>query len=408
MSRYKPPLPPHIVRHPRYGAAPIASGLELPPGEAARLIGIQQDERIFPHTAIAADTARQHYTVAPRRYYVDILRNCQQCRRPFFFFAREQQYWYETLGFNVHSSALDCPDCRHAAHEAQALLRAYAAFFKQRTPSDGDIAQALVFTTKLLGLGTITHLDKPRHLKNLALRRIPTDRAIPALIQAIESAEADQRYHAWLNFHMDRPVTPNGWYFDLESESFEATNAEHLGFYQRLFTHCATDLARFSPAQIEGGLHCLFDCGCGDTVFIFQDTSLPIAERLAAFNSIRTLYRDCFEPLCTPAHADFDGTHNPLSTFCYMLWDITPLLCWQGSPEKEIWHTALLDLLADVLESTNPNCIDSALHGLGHFHRHENCNARIETIIARFLRQHPELPPQQRAYAESAAQGRVQ
>jgi hypothetical protein len=408
MSRYKLPLPPNIVRHPRYGAAPIASGLELPPVEVARLFGIAKTDRIFPHTAIAADPARQHYTITPRRYYVDILRNCRQCGHPFFFFAREQQHWYETLGFNIWANALDCPSCRHASHEEQVLLGAYAAFFKQQSPTDSDIAQALGIATQLLNLGAIRHLDKPRQLKNLALRRIPTDRAIRALIEAIETAEADQRYHDWLDFHMDRPEPPNGWHLDNDCEPFQASNAEHLRHYQRLFTHCATDLARFSPAQIESGLRNLFDSGCGDTVFIFQDTSLPIAERLAAFNSIRTLYCDCFEPLCTPAHADFDGTHNPLSTFCYMLWDITPLLCWRGSPEKEIWHTALLDLLADVLESTNSTCIDSALHGLGHFHRHENCNARIEAIIAQFLRQHPELPPEQRAYAESAAQGRVQ
>jgi hypothetical protein len=404
MSRYKPPLPPHIVRHPRYGAAPIASGLELPPAEVTRLFGIAKTDRIFPHTAIAADTARQHYTITPHRYYVDILRNCQQCRRPFFFFAREQQYWYETLGFNVHANTLDCPDCHHAAHEAQALLRAYAAFFKQRTPSDGDIAQALVFTTKLLGLGTITHLDKPRRLKNLALQRIPTDRAIPALIEAIETAEANQRYHDWLDFQMDRPETPNGWHLDNDCEPFQASSAEHLRHYQRLFTHCATDLARFSPAQIESGLRNLFDCGCGDTVFIFQDTSLPIAERLAAFNSIRTLYSGCFETRCT---TELNDTPDPLSMFCFMLWDITPLAWWGESPEKEIWHTALLDLLADVLESTNPTCIDSALHGLGHLHSHDNCNKRVETIINRYLRSHPELSPKLRTYAESAAQGRV-
>ena len=70
------------------------------------------DIKRIPDTAIVADLARQTPTVVPVTHYFDVRCVCRDCKRPFIFFAQEQKYWYEELGFSIYSGAARCVDCR--------------------------------------------------------------------------------------------------------------------------------------------------------------------------------------------------------------------------------------------------------------------------------------------------------
>jgi hypothetical protein len=48
----------------------------------------------------------------PVTHYFDVKRQCRDCGRPFIFFAEEQKYWYEDLGFPLESDCVRCVVCR--------------------------------------------------------------------------------------------------------------------------------------------------------------------------------------------------------------------------------------------------------------------------------------------------------
>ena len=49
-------------------------------------------------------------------------RTCRDCDKPFIFFAQEQKYWYEELGFPLESDCVRCFSCRKC-QQAIALKR---------------------------------------------------------------------------------------------------------------------------------------------------------------------------------------------------------------------------------------------------------------------------------------------
>lgn len=68
--------------------------------------------KFYTKSAIPANIVKQTLGTFPRRLYVDIEYQCQECRRWFLFFALEQKYWYEELGFYIDSHPTLCMECR--------------------------------------------------------------------------------------------------------------------------------------------------------------------------------------------------------------------------------------------------------------------------------------------------------
>lgn len=133
-----------FVDHPRYGRRPHITGLNpSPDDEGVHLHWMTVEDRTMvtrtaveyeaitgqkwpygdsisrrnltrkiPNTAIAADLARQTPATLPITHYFDIERCCEECGRPFLFFAREQKHWYEELGFGLDSDCIRCVECR--------------------------------------------------------------------------------------------------------------------------------------------------------------------------------------------------------------------------------------------------------------------------------------------------------
>ncbi len=102
-----------FVEHPRYGQRPDFTGLDLQPNPGKVTFHWHSSKSCrIPGTAITADLARQTAATVAVTHYFDVERICQDCGRPFIFFAQEQKHWYEELGFGLDSNCVRCVPCR--------------------------------------------------------------------------------------------------------------------------------------------------------------------------------------------------------------------------------------------------------------------------------------------------------
>ena len=184
------PVPGGLVPHPRF--VPQANRIRARILEAEIRAGFWNLRRaeIFPESAITANAARQNYTLYPRRYYVDVLKHCRQCARPFVFFAREQQFWFETLGFYVDADAVHCTECRHRAHVRRATLARYAAAIREPALSDKALLALVDDAADLADAGLLKRVERLGALKNRALRQCGENARVARLAAAIERLRA--------------------------------------------------------------------------------------------------------------------------------------------------------------------------------------------------------------------------
>ena len=95
---------------------------------------------VADHLSIPADVRKQNFsTMSHLHWYVDTLRDCRRCKRPFLFLAREQQYWYETLRFRVETDCYECVECRASLRTVRRRLKRYRELVGKRELTDEDM-----------------------------------------------------------------------------------------------------------------------------------------------------------------------------------------------------------------------------------------------------------------------------
>jgi hypothetical protein len=213
------------------------------------------------------------------------------------------------------------------------------------------------------------------------------------------------RYDEWIAHVFEHQVTDPAWFFDLDAPDFEGEPEEIARLVERTCSCSGADIAGFTNAQVGLGLNYVFNPACSNFAFAILDDRTEPATSLAAIDSIKILYRDCFEPRCKPAlgHESEPDASEKLNFICYMFWDIFPVVCWKGRAGKEQGLRAALDVLAFALNSPDIACVESALHGLGHVHG-EGTAAMVEQIIGAA---EPRRPARLLPYARAAAKGHV-
>src|SRR5215467_13122347 len=112
MSKKKRSTPTNLVKHPRFGTTIRPSGADVDGETVRKSFWRYSRETIFPETAIPADLRKQNYSMSACKWYVDVLKTCRDCNRPFIFYAVEQRHWYEVLGFKLDANCVRCPECR--------------------------------------------------------------------------------------------------------------------------------------------------------------------------------------------------------------------------------------------------------------------------------------------------------
>lgn len=120
-----------FVIHPRYGWLPHFTGLN-PKQDFVAGVCLHWHDSVdsrVPNTAVAADLTKQTPSTMPVTHYYDVVKTCRDCDRLFLFFALEQKYWYEELGFPLESGCGHCPDCRrrrqHVARQRRRFEELY-------------------------------------------------------------------------------------------------------------------------------------------------------------------------------------------------------------------------------------------------------------------------------------------
>lgn len=177
---------PDVVQHPKYGdtvvTTPWATTREV---ILASYWGYHR-ETFFPESAIPANIQKQSPITMPRRYYVDILKQCRDCGLSFLFFAREQQYWYEELGFYIDSDCVRCPVCRKSEQHLRQAFGRYSELVGRTDLSDSELSTLVEDTTTIYEADLLRDEQRLRTIKNLAVKRIPNSKATRSLCQVVE------------------------------------------------------------------------------------------------------------------------------------------------------------------------------------------------------------------------------
>ena len=119
---------------------------------------------------------------------------------------------------------------------------------------------------------------------------------------------------------------------------------------------------------------------------------------------MKKLYQNCLNLRCANAlgHKSEDG--NRLNNFCYMVWDETPLTYCENLTEKPEIYSACAEVMEYSLYLSNPACIESGLHGLGHLTTEYS---EASEILERYLKTKPSVSWQLLEYANNAVAGNV-
>ncbi len=212
----------------------------------------------------------------------------------------------------------------------------------------------------------------------------------------------EKLYPSWLEFIFNNDTADA----PLHSENFDATSEEIIELIRLTCAYSGKDLEGYSNQQIDTGLYHLFS-STDDYVFSFKESELHYTDIVLALQSIRHLYLDLFNDRCAPVLSYLDEqTDNPLNQICYMLWDITPLAYWPDDPNQKHYYAAIATVMEKALYLSNPACIESALHGLGHIQ--DAAQERVIQIIDTFLKKTGnKIRPELVTYAERARTGYI-
>lgn len=208
-------------------------------------------------------------------------------------------------------------------------------------------------------------------------------------------------FEDFVGFLFDRDVPLkskrwNPWYCHAQVVFDPARTCD---YYLRLFKEPHFLLDRFSKAQLEVGFWAIASpgfLGCAISELIWN-LELPLPAREECVRSMFYLYRDLFAV-------------EPLETAGFMWWDS---ICWhlwhrgrkdrQRGGEESSMQDVMFETLVQILALGSENCQGAALHGLGHLH-----HPATEKVIEDYMRRHPDLADEAKAYALAAARFEVQ
>lgn len=178
------PIPEPIAPHPRFGTG----------SEPVDLTAWTEDVRArLAASRIAADVSRQVFSVVPKEWYIDHLLRCRDCLRPFVFFAREQQYWYEELKFSIWSRPIRCAGCRASNRKLRRRHRRFSGLMSRPSWTDEELGDLVSDATALFRARVLRDEQKLRTLKNLALSRIPATEPARSILALVAELDADRR-----------------------------------------------------------------------------------------------------------------------------------------------------------------------------------------------------------------------
>jgi hypothetical protein len=202
----------------------------------------------------------------------------------------------------------------------------------------------------------------------------------------------------FVSFLFDHNVPPESekydpWYFHVEVE-FDSKKIS--AYYMQLFRQPEFLLSRFTKPQLEEGFWAIqgpnLDCSVSR---IIDDSDQPLSIREGCIGSMVDLFERLF-------------AKEPLDNSVQMWWD-SLFYAWHcgnrnrenGGEDLEL-QDIFFKALPKVLAIDSWICQGAALHGLGHLHHPNSAD-----LTERYIREHPSLTQEQKAYALAAARFEV-
>ena len=217
----------------------------------------------------------------------------------------------------------------------------------------------------------------------------------------------DRTYEDWLEhtFGHEVRIQQAAWFFDQDRDWWDPEPAVALAYLTQLFEDPEPSLRWYSDSQIAQGLTYLVNTSASGDNGWFCSTAVPIEARVRCVEAVASLFAQLFVPRCTlQAHLS-ETDAGSLNGVCYMWWDGLPCLALPGDPNLRTMQETTLRTMARILGFQSPACQESALHGLGHWHR--NHDRQVCTIIDGVLAANPDIDPRLISYAKAARCGCV-
>lgn len=211
------------------------------------------------------------------------------------------------------------------------------------------------------------------------------------------------KYYEFLNFLFDRDQAHGDWRFDFDEP--QLSGEEVVFFINHMLDHYDEDLSKYSDWQLAMGLEYVFNNTFSNLSFYLRDGPAPIESRVNAILAFKNLFDKCLNKRCKTSLGHISEEGNELNSFCYMLWDVTPLTYCEEIRDKTKIYDAVLEVMEYSLYLSNKACVESGLHGLGHLELYTN---KAPKIVRKFIESNPRIDSHLRKYAKNAENGYVQ
>lgn len=156
----------------------------------------------------------------------------------------------------------------------------------------------------------------------------------------------------------------------------------------------------FSEDEIAASLEFIFSPGSSDLVFFVVGDSIEMRTTFLFVDSIVELYKGY---LSSRLGSFLLKNDSALSYFFYSVWDVIPIRqVYSESSRQKIVDDYVIDALEKILSIGNVACVESALHGLGHWYYTNPL--KVKRIIKKHL---SHLPKPLVEYAKKAMSGDV-
>jgi hypothetical protein len=186
-------------------------------------------------------------------------------------------------------------------------------------------------------------------------------------------------YQRQLKYIFNRPTVEPAWFWtndDSEEFVFDDNPLSAFTFIEKLLVSIKSDLSVYSDEQIGLGLTYIFNSACSNLAHDFKIAEVSIERKVAALHSLFNLFRDVLNPRSEPLLSAYSQEKlSNLKYICYMFWDVCPLAFWKDftkinpdeiDSEAKIYYQAIVEVMKKCLSLSNPACVESGLHGLGH------------------------------------------
>lgn len=158
-------------------------------------------------------------------------------------------------------------------------------------------------------------------------------------------------------------------------------------------------VGKFERKQLNQGLWAAFDLNLPGSLYnLVWDSELDLPVTVRLIHSVYDLYAKLY-------------AFDPIGDCCHMFWDAMVDGRYSDrhrsgkgktSEANECIHEAMFATLAKILRLDSEDCQDAALHGLGHL---QHCDT--ETLIQKFIDNHPRLSKNRREYAVACIHGDI-